>query len=200
MTIQTKGKAAAGTVAGDNGAFRELYDRYAPRGFVYAESLLHNRSDSEEALQEAFCRILGPIERGTIDPARGGFRALFFATIRNLCIDVLRKRKRPAPISLEAVAERSCAVGRMEGCEEARSFEETQARVRAAIAALPPRQSRALSLRLKSRMSYAEIATRLKCTRDQVRTWIYRARRTLEKRFVADGLLRPPAGKERHRS
>ena len=44
-------------------------------------------------------------------------------------------------------------------------------------------------LKLKGGLSYDQIAAVLGCTRAQVRTWIYRARRSLEDRFRKEGLI-----------
>ena len=169
---------------GDGAAFRTLYDRYATRGMGYAYSFLRNESDSEEAVQEAFCRLLRPLHRGEVDAARGGFGAVFFSTLRNLCIDMLRKRRRRTHLSLEAVPELRARPG-----GHARDGEEMEKKVRAALEALPAHHGDALKLRLNGGLSYDQIAGILGCTHAQVRTWIYRARRSLEEQFKREGLM-----------
>ncbi len=76
---------------------RELHDRYAPRGVRYAFSILRNQADAEEISQEAFCRLWAAYpdwKNGEGQSLEKQFPSLFFATIRNQCIDVIRKRSR----------------------------------------------------------------------------------------------------------
>lgn len=174
---------------GDSSAFRVIYERYAARGLNYANTILHNENDAEEALQEAFCRLLAPIRKGAVDPARGGFRALFFGILRNLCIDMLRRRRQAGHLSLESVAE---PVSRTGGKHAAPR--EAAEKIRAAFRMLPANHAEALRLRLSGKLSYDQIAGFLGCTRAQVRTWIYRARRRLEEIFIKEGLIAPRGG------
>lgn len=164
--------------AGDRSAFHFLYERYAARGVCYAQTLLKNRYDAEEAVQEAFCRLLKPLQRGAVSEKRGGFGALYFKTLRNLCIDTLRRSK--SHLSIEAVPEPSAP---------ADSPSEVEGEVKAALEALPPKHGEALKLKLEGGLTYREIAGILDCTHTQVRTWIYRARRSLEEDFRKKGLI-----------
>lgn len=191
MTGKSDEEAVAGLAAGESSEFRTLYDRYAARGRSYALSMLRNEADSEEAVQEAFCRLWKPVCSGTIDSSRGGFCAIFFATVRNHCIDMLRKR-RPATCSdidrLEKAPVRVGGNGETEPsrADDAAALEST---VRKALAELPDRHAEALKLRLNGDLTYDQIAGILGCTKPQVRTWIYRARRKLEEKFRREGLI-----------
>jgi len=191
MAGKTDEEAVAALSAGDNGAFRTLYDRYAARGRSYAISILRNEADSEEAVQEAFYRLLKPVYSGAVDSKRGGFCNLFFATVRNLCIDRLRK---PQPMDcrdIEQKADAAAHPGRMaeKEADSAREASRLATRVREALEELPSHQAEALKLRLNGELTYEQIAGILGCTRPQVRTWIYRARRRLEEKFRREGLL-----------
>lgn len=178
----------AALCTGDGSAFPVLYERYAAEGMRYAYSLLQNESDSEEAVQEAFCRLLKPLSRGAVDPAQGGFCALFFRTLRNLCIDMLRKRRIRSHVSLHEIPEPlACAHGN--GCEIA----SVQEAVLSLLEKLPSNHADAFKLRLNGGLSYVQIAEVLGCTRAQVRTWIFRARRRLEERVRRETLFK---GKE----
>jgi RNA polymerase sigma-70 factor (ECF subfamily) len=178
--IMTDEEIMACLCAGDQSAFHFLYERYAARGVCYAQSLLKNRYDAEEAVQEAFCRLLKPLKRGAVSGKRGGFGALFFKTLRNLCIDALRRKK--GHLSIEAVPEPSAP-------SQSGRAAEVEGRVKAALDALPPKHGEALKLKLEGGLSYREIAGILDCTHTQVRTWIYRARRSLEEDFRKEGLI-----------
>ncbi len=165
-------------------AFQVLYERYATRGMGYAYSMLRNEADSEEAVQEAFCRLLNPLSRGGVDSAKGAFCAVFFSTLRNLCIDMLRKERRRRVLPLEKVPEPLARPAHSETAEL-----DLEKKVRAAMEALPSRQCEALKLRLNGDLSYDQIASILECSHGQVRTWIYRARRSLEDTFRKSGLI-----------
>jgi RNA polymerase sigma-70 factor (ECF subfamily) len=185
MTELDENQALAALSAGDGAAFRVLYDKYADRGLHYARSILQNDSDSEEAVQEAFCRLVKPVNAGKIDPALGGFSAVFFGTLRNLCIDMMRQRRHRSHLPLDAVAEpgiKPVAPGL-----EAGRIEE---KVRSLLDKLPSHHADALKLKMKGGLSYDQIADVLGCTHAQVRTWIFRARRTLEESFQKEGLIR----------
>jgi len=160
---------------GDNTAFPVLYNRYAARGMQYAHSLLKNRNDSEDAVQEAFCRLLKPVNLGTVNPDQGGFCAMFFGTIRNLSIDMLRKRRFRTHARLDSVSEPT-APSQISGLD----MMDREKRVQALLETVQSNHKEALKLKVQAGLSYDQIATVLDCTIPQVRTWIYRARRKLE--------------------
>lgn len=65
--------------------FREHYEEL----FVRALSLLDNEEEAHDAVHEAFARLWKCFQR--LDPP--GRRAFLYTTVRNLCIDGLRRRK-----------------------------------------------------------------------------------------------------------
>lgn len=170
--------------AGDRSAFPLLYQRYAGRGVRYAYTLLKNSSDAEEAVQEVFCKLLTPLRSGDVDPARGGFSAIFFKSLRNLCIDMLRKSGLERRQLKKAAHSKAAPPA-----DHLASQDDLERKVRQAIEALPSLLGDAFKLRLNGRLSYEEIAQILDCSRAQVRTWIYRARRRLEADLVKEGLI-----------
>lgn len=68
---------------------RELAPLLGPAA-AYARSLLRNRHDAEDAVQQAALRGLERI--GTFDATRA-FKGWWFAVLRNCCIDILRAIK-----------------------------------------------------------------------------------------------------------
>ena len=61
--------------------------------------------------------------------------------------------------------------------------------IREAIDQLPTSWADALRLRIDGELSYDDISKVLKCTKAQVRTWIYRARRQLERDLAHEDFL-----------
>ena len=68
-------------------AFDELFHKYSDRLFRFAFSLLKNKEDSKEIVQETFFRIWN--KRNDIDSSKS-FRSFLFTISYNLIIDQLR--------------------------------------------------------------------------------------------------------------
>ena len=71
--------------------FEEIYKKYNGLLYGYAYTMLHSHALAEEAVQETFVRALS-----SLDPDRGdrSVKTWLFVTVRNHCIDVLRKESR----------------------------------------------------------------------------------------------------------
>ena len=166
---------------GNLSEFSTLYDRYAPRGLRFAYSMTGDIVEAEEVLQEAFCRLLGPLRRGQFSGANSSFGPFFFQTIRHLSIDKWRTKNRRRVVPMDDVPE---PIQRLEGLET----EKLETRIADLMDELPDQWADALRLKVDGGLSYEEIAETLNCTRAQVRTWIYRARRKLEQQLRDSGL------------
>ncbi len=149
------------------------YEQMAQRGLRYAYSIVRNDCDAEEAVQEALCRQVQSQSQQQLVPININ-APVYFKTIHNLCIDVLRRRRRHAPMVTEPMAIASNTISDGAGTSE------LQERIGCAMENLPEQWSGALRLRIEAGLSYAEIASVVDCSAAQVRTWIYRARRQLE--------------------
>lgn len=68
------------------------YEQYKVGLFRFALSILKDPQLAEDTLQETFLRILS----GRGNPAPGKEQAFLYRTARNICYDILRKRKREA--------------------------------------------------------------------------------------------------------
>ena len=157
----------------DASATDQQFQDCADRGLRYAMAILHNHSDSEEAVQETFFRL----HRHSIECGDKSYRGMFFKTLRNHCIDLLRKRRvrneHGDSDQLEQIAGQNLdfAVGESSELKQMIFFE---------ISHLPESMKQALLMRVHGQLSYDEIANALDASKQQVRTWIYRARRKLE--------------------
>ena len=76
--------------AGDKQAFELLFRRYREPLFRFILRFLRNEHDSQEALQDVFLKVIRAPERFQ---ARSRFSTWLHAIARNLCLDMLRKRK-----------------------------------------------------------------------------------------------------------
>lgn len=70
-------------------AFNTLYAKYSPNLYRFAFSLLKNKTDSEEIVQEVFCRLWQT--RYCLDPSRS-FKSYLFKIAYHISIDILRER------------------------------------------------------------------------------------------------------------
>lgn len=77
--------------AGDTESFSQLVQIYERRIVNYAFRMLRDRDDAEDAAQEAFLRAYRKLDTFNGDSA---FSTWLYTILNNICLDVLRKRKR----------------------------------------------------------------------------------------------------------
>ena len=119
-------------------SFEALYRTSADAVYAYAASLLRDRSAAEEVTAAAFERAFR--KQRSFDPRRGTQRAWLFGIARNAALDELRRRKRSAELSVEPADDEAAPEGEAEAAER-------RATVRAALAALEPRERELIALK-----------------------------------------------------
>jgi RNA polymerase sigma factor (sigma-70 family) len=154
---------------------------FAPLAARYAMSIVRCWSDAEEIVQEAFCRMI-QVGRDIENEAAG--KAMLFAIVRNLAIDQLRKNGRRR---FEAVD--TSQIEKTKQSTDETNLERLEKGIQEGFKMMPNQWSDALQLKINAELSYDEIASVLNATHAQVRTWIYRARKQLEKDLRQQGLL-----------
>ncbi len=85
---------------GDEEALRQLYRRYGRLAYTLAYRILGREDIAEETVQEAFLRVWR--HAGRFDADKASFPTWFSRVVRNLCVDVLRRReplRRAGPIA-----------------------------------------------------------------------------------------------------
>ena len=132
---------------------------------AYAWSLLRDRAAAEDVTALAFERAYR--RRGRFDPGRGSARAWLFAIARNAALDELRRRRKTAALAFDPAAEPEPVS--IEGEPERR------ATVRAAIAALDPRDRELVALKFHAGLSNAEIGALLGVSESNAGTRVHRA-------------------------
>lgn len=160
-----------------------LFPEYRQRVCRYAQWLLGNESDAEEIVQESFVRLAQREQKGHVIENEKQFAGLLFTTVRNLTIDLHRKRGRRRQVSLGSVSE---PVAHYHDQSSAHQLNEQIAEL---IQDLPENWAEALKLKLTGELTYDQIAEVLQCTKAQVRTWIFRARRQLSTELAKRGWL-----------
>jgi RNA polymerase sigma-70 factor (ECF subfamily) len=140
------------------------------RAAAYAHSLLGNREDAEDAIQEALLKAHRGLAR--YDRSRG-FKAWWFAIVRNCCRDIQRSRaRRPPSIAVDAA---DLPAGDQSAWEES----ERRDMLRSAIGQLSAEHREIIQLRYFGDCSYQEIATALGIPVGTVMSRLHAARRAL---------------------
>ncbi|MGK8207625.1 RNA polymerase sigma factor [Burkholderia cenocepacia] len=164
--------------ARDASAVRTLVARKLPRLLALATRMLGDRSEAEDVAQETFLRIWKHAPGWRDGGAR--FDTWLHRVVLNLCYDRLRGRREEPVDSLPEVPDPQPQPA---AYAEHRSRD---ARVRQALAALPPRQREALVLQYYQDLSNVEAANLMGITVDALESLLARARRNLRAQLAGD--------------
>jgi RNA polymerase sigma-70 factor (ECF subfamily) len=136
---------------GDAGAFEELYLRYEAPLFGYVLGMVREREEAEDVLQETFLKIMRSLGRYR---EQGSFRSWLYTVASNLCRDHLRKRSRHEQLARERLQVGSSAPD-PEAVFERSESSQLLSRL---VDELPDEQREVVLLRVRSDLSFREIA------------------------------------------
>lgn len=150
--------------------YGRLVAPWLARAAGYARSLLHDRDDAQDAVQQAALRGFERI--GTYDAGRP-FKGWWFAILRHCCLDLLRAR-RPGRVSAlgdsEPVDDRGTEPGRWLALAEA-------------LSRLSEEHEEILRLRYFGGLDYRELAAALGVPAGTVMSRLHAARLALAQRL-----------------
>ena len=156
-------------------ALEALVDQYATTLYRVAFSVLRNQSDAEDAVQEAFLRVLR--HRETLGDIRD-HRVWLIRIVWNIVLDRKRRAKtRPETGDIADVARVMPATGLT--AEERAAAAQHHAHVLACVEKLPAREREVMMLSAFEELSSVEIAAVLDVTESSVRSRLFRARNLL---------------------
>lgn len=162
--------------AGQTSEMVDFFHLHRRKAYHFALQLTGNPEDAMDLTQEAFLRAC----RDWNNPGRTRAPVPWLYTVlRNLAIDLLRKRAAHSECELDPLATHSSAPGP----ELLAIQSETAKRLWAAIAALPLAQREVLLLRDWHGLSYAEIAEVIGANVSLVNTRLHDARMSVRKRM-----------------
>jgi len=145
--------------------------------YFAALGLVGSREDALDLSQEAFARAFKA--RQTIDPDRP-FYAWYYTTLRRLCFNFLRDRRRRDAWMAEGGAWiETVIVSGADSPERTAERHDEQRRLASAIAALPPHEREALVLKEFEGLKYREIAELVGVPIGTVMSRLYAARQRL---------------------
>lgn len=150
----------------DEAAFGQLVERFLGPAHGVAQQLLGDRALAEDAVQEAFLRLVRRRERYD---ASLPFAPWFYTILRNVCTDALRRQARDAHAVQEAGQERARREGRAATPGEA--FE--------LLGQLGADDRAVLTLRVVQGLSFGEVAAALGISEEAAKKRGQRALRRL---------------------
>jgi RNA polymerase sigma-70 factor (ECF subfamily) len=156
----------------EDAAIAALVDQYAAALYRVAYSVLRNPSDAEDAVQEAFLRVLR--HRHSLAEVRD-HRVWLIRIVWNVTLDRKRRAKtRPETDDVAELARVLPAKGLSQ--EELATAAEHHARVLACVERLPAKEREVLLLSAFEELTSVEIASVLGITESSVRSRLFRAR------------------------
>lgn len=156
--------------------FEQIYLKY--RGLMYrvADSILHNRQDAEDAVHNAFLRIIKHFKKFQTTPVED-LAPQVVVIARNEAISLLRKRKGDAPLEdWDGLAESSEAVTDYHALVDS-------------FTRLPQTYRAVMEMKLLLGYSDGEIAAKLGLSKTAVSTRISRGRQLLRDIVEREGFL-----------
>ncbi len=134
----------------DKQAFHSLYEACASAVFAYALSILRNRDDAEDAMQETFLKIRSAAH---LYRPQGKPMAWVFTITRNICLMMYRKKAHTVQMP-EEHAVQDLGLDRIKNTEDRLTLEK-------AFTVLPEDSCRIIMLHAVSGMKHREIASLL---------------------------------------
>jgi RNA polymerase sigma factor (sigma-70 family) len=173
MTSHTDDELMAAYVAGDGGAFNEIFRRYAP-ALLRALKRGASRDESSDLLQQTFLHL----HRSRADFAHGAaLRPWLFTIAINVKRQHLRTlaRRREAPLGdmLENLA-----------APPPRTDRDELEGIAALLAELPPAQRKVIELHFIDELSFARVAEAVGASLAAVRVRAHRGYEVLRQRFA----------------
>jgi RNA polymerase sigma-70 factor (ECF subfamily) len=177
MDEQTDEALMARVAGGDRAAFDALAERHAGAIVRLATHILRNRAEAEDVAQDALLRVWTNAPRWK--PV-AKFRTWLTRIAVNLCLD---RKRRAHWLPLEAAGE--VADPRPDAGAQYEA-DESERRLAAAIAELPPRQRAAIALIYGEGLSNADAAGILDTSVSAIETLLVRAKTNLRRTLDED--------------
>ncbi len=170
--------------AGDQQAFRLLFDRYHRRAFAVAVGVVKNRHDATDIVQEAFVKVHRNLHGFA---GSSSFYTWFYRILMNLAIDHIRKQRTRRRFDFDEKAppahatELPCTPTHVGHAPDHRAERrELSAQLTRALGEIPSHHRSVILLREVEGLSYAEIAEVLDVPKGTVMSRLFHARKRLQ--------------------
>lgn len=162
---------------------KELFNNYRQMMYKIALNILHNNSDAEDIVQNAFLWIINHLEKISRIPCNE--RGFYFAKItEHFAIDLLRKRNNHPTDDIDEVDPSS-----ENDVEDTVLSDLTVEEIKSALGELSDRDYDLLYLYLFKEMKHKEISELMGIPENSVRVYIQRARKRLIKILKKRGII-----------
>jgi len=166
----------ARSIAGDDEAYRILVERYSDFVYTIALRVVRSEEEAEDVAQEAFVRAHRALPRFRGDSKFSSW--LYRIAVNRALTHLKRRRSRPSTVEMSSSpgVEAEIAAHRSGGSPADELLkDEFRARVRAAVAKLPPRYRAAVTLFYLEERSYKEVAEALGVPMGTLKTHLHRS-------------------------
>lgn len=170
----------------DHEAFRKLFFEFYPSLCVFAGRYVSPPEICEDLVQDLFFTIWK--KRKTLN-IHSSFRNFLITSLRNSCIDYLRKQS-----SHEKYIDKNSLVTSSPSPYDIYTINELEEMLQVALEKLPPNVQAAFTMSRTSKMTYNEIAAEMNVSRKTVESYISRALKILRedlKDYLPIALLLP---------
>lgn len=148
------------SLAGDQTGYTGLYDLFASGVYRLCYSLVLNRQDAEDVMQEVFVYAFKNLHR--FDLSRASFKTWLYTIAVSRCRNTYRRKHHPQ-INLGQLFRQEVAAPRSEAPEAALAQRAAQDALVQALASLVPQLREAVVLRYGHNLTYREIAEVMHC-------------------------------------
>ncbi|MFQ3566488.1 MAG: sigma-70 family RNA polymerase sigma factor [Aggregatilineales bacterium] len=175
-------------LSGEQLAYAALYDQFAPGIYRLCYSLLLNREDAEDVVQETFVYAFKNLHR--FDPARASLKTWLYTIAICRCRNLYRRNRRPM-LNISELLHQIPLAPHSEHPEAALARQSVREAVEAALYALNPRLREAVVLRYGHGLTFREIADVMDCPQKTAESRVRLAHDALRGRLgpAGQGLL-----------
>lgn len=161
-------------IEGNFDAFRELYNHYYKQGLLFLTSIVKDKEEAENMLQDVFVKIW--LRREQINPELN-FNSYLFTCLRNMAFDHLKKVEKSQQMKLQF----------MQFMEESNrpdsDVDDTRIiQLRTALDHLPEKRKMIVKLNIEEGKSYQEIAEIMRISKNTVKNQLVKAKQFLRGR------------------
>lgn len=157
----------------DKSKFETLYQDHRLAMFWTAQNILHDRSLAEDAVHDAFLRVLDHLENIFPEDCNRT-RSFLVIIVRNISVDYLRQRKKLAEVNLDDFVD--YLEDEQADPEQILLGQETSQRMLDALEKINPAHADLLTLHVTYEMTYKQIAKLVNQPVVNVKVHIHRAR------------------------
>ncbi|AHF05939.1 RNA polymerase sigma factor [Desulfitobacterium metallireducens] len=167
-------------LSGKHEYFAQLVERYQKPLIYFLRGILRDEEEVLDCTQEAFLAAYRNLWKYS---SKYTFRAWLYTIARNKAIDLLRKKKKESPVSLN-----ENLIDPQEGPEEVWLAKEQAGQLQEVLDELSEQYRQALYLRYQQEMSYEEMSLVLNIPVSLVKTHLYRGKEKLRQILERRGL------------